>query len=159
MNFEPLTLAIIGGVVVLVAIIVLVILKRQNIGAAAKALIAKPAAAETAVKSFASRIYSTAELDAEKAASIVREKIPYPQWPFHPNPVAPAGVADVTPPASAASAGGGGTTVLVTAADAVTSKQAQLDAVIATHQAAIVVAQEQKAAVAAAQDALNKLVA
>jgi len=54
----------------------------------------------------------------------------------------------------------------VTASDAVLAKHAQLDAVIAdhqtaiaTHQAAIVDVQNQKAAVTAAQDALNKLVA
>jgi len=76
-----------------------------------------------------------------------------------PNPAAPAGVADVTPPASAALAGGGGTTLVVTASDAVLAKHAQLDTVIATHQAAIVDAQAQKATLTAAQDALNKLVA
>ena len=73
------------------------------------------------------------------------------------HPVAPAASVAAPPPA-AASAGSGGT-IVVTASDAVVAKHAQLDQVIATHQAAIVDATAQKAAVTAAQDALNKLVA
>jgi Tfp pilus assembly protein PilX len=154
MNYltDPFTLIVIGIIAVIVA---LVYINRRRITAAGRALLAKPAVAESAVKSFAERAFAAAKTDAEKVAAFV---------PFH-HPAAPvAPVADVTPPASAValqpSAGSGGTApVVITAADAVLAKHAQLDAVIATHQAAIVDAQNQKAAVTAAQDALNKLVA
>jgi len=123
---------------------------------------ASVASAEAAAKPYVSRFISTAELDAEKAAGIVRS------W-LH-RPAAPAAPVAATPPAAAPSepsAGSGGTApIVVTASDAVLAKHAQLDAVIAdhqsaiaTHQAAIVDVQNQKAAVTAAQDALNKLVA
>ena len=117
----------------------------------------------SSLKAHAEGIAATAKADVEKAASIVRSKL---------HPAAPAASVAATPPAvapSEPSAGSGGTVpvqVVVTASDAVLAKHAQLDAVIAdhqtaiaTHQAAIVDVQNQKAAVTAAQDALNKLVA
>ena len=163
MNYltDPFTLVVIGIVVIVAA---LLFMNRTRIAAAGKALMTKPIAAEAAAKPYVSRFISTAELDAEKAAGIVRS------WLHH--PAAPAASVAATPPAAvpeAPSAGSGGTApvqVVVTASDAVLAKHAQLDAVIAdhqtaiaTHQAAIVDVQNQKAAVTAAQDALNKLVA
>lgn len=84
------------------------------------------------------------------------------------DPAAPAASVAVPPPSAAPtvgpSAGSGGTApaqaqLVVTASDAVLAKHAQLDQVIAAHQAAIVDATAQKATLTAAQDTLNKLVA
>jgi len=154
------------GFAVLVVVILGVVFYKRFKKPTTGTLAVSPAQASLIVaslKAHAESIAASAKTDAGKIASFISNE-------FH--PAAPAAPVAATPPAAvpeAPSAGSGGTApvqVVVTASDAVLAKHAQLDAVIAdhqtaiaTHQAAIVDVQNQKAAVTAAQDALNKLVA